>query len=981
MKKTLIVLLTAVLSISMLFVSCSNEAKFDETVQIGFSSASVRGLTASQDIPGANDLYWFYKAAKTPGSAGVEIDYGAKSVWTPVKVGAKGLTPDGSNGLITLAQGRWDFELQGRKDPAVESTAVYQGSTSNVLIVKNGTKVNSITVPVSQLATGTGTVLLKDITVKSDDSSISGYNPTSYKYSLSGKDIWTTESDVDFSNDITLSLQAATYDFVVMYDEVDDGKKITYASAPITITVSANITTTITGSLEVEKTFGQFGVTVVGTKATASFEAISSENVITVPIAPSEEQGAKTTVKFSEGAISGSTVLITEVKTIEEAQSANFVVEDGSAVAAIDLKITKGDGSSQQIAANKTVTVETFILKGLVTDNVKVIYNGTGTQPTDIAYDPATGKLTFKTSHFSEFYVVSDAVCYNIEKYVGYPNLNAAVVDASDGDTIVLFDNTSMTLGSEDSCISIDNKNITIDGSNKTITLRADTASKYGILITGSDSSKIVTIKNATINTTNLERAIVTGGNIGVVIESCIISTNGVGINVKGANISKINNTNITVNYISDFYAHKTTGILVSGAGADVTVNGSTINAVNDSKTQKPIDPKDSNWTHSWCKGLYIGTSGVDAKLTVNDTTVKADFSIVIDGTEQNATNKPGTITINSGKYEGFIGSTGYSYKTVIINGGMFTGIDNFGSFYGKNNSIAKLVISGGSFNVKPDSKYIVDGYCAVENEDNTYSIEKETPVATVTFADDSTTSYYASVSYEVADPDVTGFDDTNWSNEYKALSRAFYDVGRSGGKIVINQDLNFGENDNSGLEIIGDYTESEKKSNRFKKAEKVNEVELDLAGHAIAFSYNKTDATYSSTIYFANINVTIKDSSEGKTGSISSHHLSVLSHLGNVVLRVEGGSYLTDCVNGSFHGIGIMKGGDYVYDDDAEKFVPGQVSMTGGTLSYPDAMEEANSITHKTYLDTFNEGNVAEGYKGVFNNETGCIAVGPDSE
>lgn len=252
----------------------------------------------------------------------------------------------------------------------------------------------------------------------------------------------------------------------------------------------------------------------------------------------------------------------------------------------------------------------------------------------------------------------------------------------------------------------------------------------------------------------------------------------------------------------------------------------------------------------------------------------------------------------------------------------------------------------------------------------------KEVPVATVTFANGTTKEYLASVAYDVADPNITGFVDTDWSNEYKALSRAFYDVGRTGGTIVINRDLTFGEKDASGLEIIGDYTESAKKSNRFKKAKTVNEVVLDLAGHSINMAYSEQDTQYSSSIYFANINVTIKDSSTEKTGTISSHHLSVLCHLGNVVLRVEGGSFLTDCVNGSLKGIGIMKGGDYVYDDDAEKYVPGQVSMTGGTLSYADAKKEANSVTHKTYLDTFNEGNVAEGYIGTFNEETGCITV-----
>ncbi len=731
MKKTLIVLFTAVLSISMLFVSCSNEAKFDETVQIGFSSASVRGLTASQDIPVAGDLFWFYKAAKTPGSAGVEINYGAKSDWTPVKDGVKGLTSDGSNGLITLAQGRWDFELQGRKNAAKESTAVYQGSTSNVLIIKDGTKVNSITVPVSQLATGTGTVKLSNITVKSNEARLTNYKPTSYKYRASGSTEWTVVSNADFTSDIEKDLPAATYDFVVMYDKVDEGKTIVYASAPITITVTANITTTITGSLDVETTMGQFGVTVVGTKATASFTAVDSENAITVPVAPSEEQGAKTTVTFEKGAVSGKTILVTEVKTIEEALSANFNVSNGSAIAAIDLKITDGDGASKSIANGKAVTVETYILKGLDAESIDVVYNGTGgAQPTDVTYDPITGRLTFKTSHFSEFYVVSDAVCYNTDKYVGYSDLNGAVAGASDGDTVVLLNNTSVsntliTLKEGKTCISIQDKGITIDGNGKAITLSAGApdSKTYGIYITG-DSSKNVTIKNATINTERLERAIRTEGSIGVNIVDCTISTNGVGVHVKGSNKVDIINTKITVGVIDNekYTAHLRTAVMVGGEDANVTVNGCTIDAIN---TNKITDTKVLGYQNSWCKGLYIGTSGFDAKLTVNKTTVNADFSIIIDGTSNE--NRPGTIEINSGKYEGYIGSTGYSYKTVIINGGTFTGIDNFDSFYGKNNSIAKLVISGGTFNVKPGSQFIVDYYCAVAQGDKW--IVQEAPV------------------------------------------------------------------------------------------------------------------------------------------------------------------------------------------------------------------------------------------------------------
>ena len=86
----------------------------------------------------------------------------------------------------------------------------------------------------------------------------------------------------------------------------------------------------------------------------------------------------------------------------------------------------------------------------------------------------------------------------------------------------------------------------------------------------------------------------------------------------------------------------------------------------------------------------------------------------------------------------------------------------------------------------------------------------------------------------------------------------------------------------------------------------------------------------------------------------------------------------MTDCVNNSVHGTGIGKGGDYVENATANGFMPGIIKMTGGTISYPDAMKEFNSITHDTYLDNYNQNDVAEGYIGVFDETTGCITVIP---
>ena len=170
-------------------------------------------------------------------------------------------------------------------------------------------------------------------------------------------------------------------------------------------------------------------------------------------------------------------------------------------------------------------------------------------------------------------------------------------------------------------------------------------------------------------------------------------------------------------------------------------------------------------------------------------------------------------------------------------------------------------------------------------------------PVATVTFANGEVEKYFASKTYKVA-PE-TGYDAANWSKEYQALSRAFYDVAKNGGTIVIDQDLVFGENDAFGLDLIGDYTMTQVGNRRvFKKVATVKNVILDLNGHSLTFNYNKEKAKRNSLICLANVNATIKDSSPEKSGKIFSHFLSDISHWGNDVVRVEAGAFLTDCVS-----------------------------------------------------------------------------------
>ena len=94
--------------------------------------------------------------------------------------------------------------------------------------------------------------------------------------------------------------------------------------------------------------------------------------------------------------------LSVDTADFETAKTAFTVEANHTAVAGIDLtlekngtKVTFGEGEA---------TVTTYILPGLDPAKVSVKYNGEGDAPTFVSYEAETGKLVFKTSHFSEFY-------------------------------------------------------------------------------------------------------------------------------------------------------------------------------------------------------------------------------------------------------------------------------------------------------------------------------------------------------------------------------------------------------------------------------------------------------------------------------------------------------------------------------------------------------------------------------------------------
>ncbi len=177
--------------------------------------------------------------------------------------------------------------------------------------------------------------------------------------------------------------------------------------------------------------------------------------------------------------------------------------------------------------------------------------------------------------------------------------------------------------------------------------------------------------------------------------------------------------------------------------------------------------------------------------------------------------------------------------------------------------------------------------------------------------------------------------DGVTFNAEYVALCHAFWAASNGLGNvetsIVLNTDLETQGNYYSDIfrsDEEGTFTQYGHTA--MKYFAEIPNVTLDLNGHTITM-----DATspYGSAISVYNANLTIVDSVGG--GGISSHCYSTLCHLGNTVITLEGGTFTTDAINGSYHGMAIMSGGDYVENATADGYMPGQIVLKGGTFTF----------------------------------------------
>ena len=464
MKRLSYILLAAML-VAVLAVSCTAEVIDDSLVAMVRFTDNVgsRALEVSREDVSVGELYWKYDAAKVSGPASGAVTG---------KYLGQGLSKEA--GPFSL--GDWNFTLYGYKDKEYK-TLMYKG-TGTGTVEKGKTNAIRISVEPQMTQEGTGSLhisksiqLTKDgVVVKGSDGSTT-YTATSVvvtrlsdgsKANVNADDSYFWKAD---------GITSDSYKVVVAF--VDAATGITHAENTVYVNVFDGLTTVISGTLdEVTSSIsfdadvkeGRISETKTVTPDTETGNVSASFGFS--PVSNESSTGNDVLGTTIEGAFTGSGSIELNVYGSEGA-SRKFAVENENSVVSAGFDINLSEGLA--VAENGSVTITTYIQPGL-TGEVNVVYRDedgndpTEGQPTGVSYEVETGKLVFTTTHFSEYYVVSDSVAENTTTgKKRYATLQEAIDNAKAGDTIQL----SKDIVLEDTVVV--DKKLTLDLDKKTI--------------------------------------------------------------------------------------------------------------------------------------------------------------------------------------------------------------------------------------------------------------------------------------------------------------------------------------------------------------------------------------------------------------------------------------------------------------------------------------------------------------------------------
>lgn len=491
MKKSLLVLASIMILALCTFVACTAEVSdpYDGLTYVTFGgeAPASRNLLASYEVASYDSLYWFYTAEK-------KDNYGTSGAVAnaPVHEGNTGL----NNTVGPFSQGKWLFTLCAYKNNAVsEDAKVYEGS------VEVSLKGQKVTVPVSVTPYGeTGALEFRGAYFAwKNNSETSTAVPTimivakgttnGYEYDLSNsfteiKGENTTKMEIPlvikekdsegkfYIDDTEAKFGSVVADYytstIIAY--IDDPNTPIF-SQTLGFRVYGSTTTTISGDI----TEGEFTGVNFSVENMAVIE-MSESSKASLSVTPSGVDDKTTDVDFSSAGLTGKHVLVVDVNSAVAAS--NFTIEGvdsdrQSIVAGIGLELSSvGEATQTPVTSfgnNGKVVVTTYIAKRL--SNVTVKYNGTnGGDPTFDSYDPETGRLSFTTTHFSEFYVVADKVeAINLDTNVAYKSFVEAVNSiVKEGSVSLLSDVSLGSIGNTNEKIYIgdesgDTKSVSID--------------------------------------------------------------------------------------------------------------------------------------------------------------------------------------------------------------------------------------------------------------------------------------------------------------------------------------------------------------------------------------------------------------------------------------------------------------------------------------------------------------------------------------
>ncbi len=325
-----------------------------------------------------------------------------------------------------------------------------------------------------------------------------------------------------------------------------------------------------------------------------------------------------------------------------------------------EISLKKENGESIQLKNDATVTVN--MTRNL--RNVNVYHDGTLMEEGKYTYNSTTGMLTIAASDFNLFKVTYEFDLAASVNGVSYADINSAIANAKDGDTVVVQDNID-TNNVAISLVSNDTKKVTLDLNGKTINCEGANQAAQ-VVRAGAD----LTIKNGTINSNTTGVAAFSGAK--VTLENVNITSSSAGnaaLLCYDSVTAVLKNCNLKSNYI---------GLFSERANNNIRIEGGTIESncfgiyQNGSQSPVTIYVKDTKITDTRGTGIYISNGSGRAKqnLTLEGCTVQGPTAVEIKHTDAviNDSTLIATVPTNSQESSSGICTLGYALS-VTTNG------------------------------------------------------------------------------------------------------------------------------------------------------------------------------------------------------------------------------------------------------------------------------------------------------------------------